>query len=176
VPRRHGDVAEQAEAHRPGPLGVMARRSQDGEAGPLSAREQRLGERAGPAGRVQRGLPRALGRRRVEVEGAGAGARLADGLHVLGRMDRQQLVLPHRWRLAPLEAEPVAPLELGPDGVQAVDALRVAEARLVQQRGRMAQEQGHARRYRTCARWLTPRHCASTSPSSAPGRPACMRR
>jgi hypothetical protein len=56
-----------------------------------------------------------------------------------------------RWRLAALEAEPVAPLKLGLDRADAVGSLGMAVAGVVLERRRVAEEDGHGRRYGTGA-------------------------
>src|ERR687893_186497 len=105
-----------------------------------------------------------------------ATARLAHGIDMLARVNRQELVLPDLRRLTTLESKPAASLELGLHRVHAVDPFGVAHAGLVQQRRGMAQNHGHGRRYGTGARpWIasTPSPSAPTSPSSAPAPPAC---
>ena len=67
VGRSDGDVVEQAEAHRPVALGVVARRPQAAE-GEAALGQQSFGGVHGSAGRVRRGLPGARTGDRVEVD------------------------------------------------------------------------------------------------------------
>ncbi len=132
-------------------LGVMAGWAQGGEPHPLAAGQERLRQRARPAGRVQRGVPGAGAQRGVEIELATAGAQLAHRLHVLRRMHPQELLHLRGRGLPRLEPHPV-PLRQGAlHGLDALRALGVAVTRVVLERGGMSKEDRHSRRYRTDA-------------------------
>jgi hypothetical protein len=72
---------------------VVTRRAKRREPGALAARQQRVDQRARPAGGAERRLERPLAQRRVEVERALARAQLAYGLDVRPRVDGEELLL-----------------------------------------------------------------------------------
>ena len=163
-------------------------------------REQRLHQRAGAAGGAQRRLERTGARGGVEVEGGAARAHLPDELDVLGRMHAQELLLARTRGVARLPAQrrlsrstrlgrvrttdlprstrlgrvrttkhPTG-FELGLDRAYPVRALGVAGTGVVIERGGMAKEERHGRRYGTCAPWRS--RSAPMSQSWAPAPPA----
>jgi hypothetical protein len=122
----HGDAVEQAEAHRAGPLRVVAGRAEGAEREPGLPAEQRLRRPGGSTGGVERRLPRALGGERVRVDHPAA--LHAERLHrvqVVELVDPQELLAPRGGRRDPLQAEPAASLELRLDRAQAARVLGV---------------------------------------------------
>jgi hypothetical protein len=137
------DVVEQAEAHRAIGLSVMARGPQaaEGEAGLVI--QQPVGGHDCAAGRVQGRVPGTLTRHGVQVDQATTGGGEAlDPIHVLRRVDAEQLLALRRRRLDPLEAEPVAVGERLLDRREPPGVLGMA-TRLVAKGAPMADVQPH---------------------------------
>ena len=86
-PRRHGDVVEEAEAHRPVGQGMVARRPPEGEAAALDRLDRRSGRKA-----RQLVARRRANRVRIEIAGASARGDGCDGLDVVALVTGGQLV------------------------------------------------------------------------------------
>jgi hypothetical protein len=135
------DVVEEAEPHRPSRVGVMTGRAVDRRAGRDLAAGQRVGQRRGPAGRVQRRLPGAGRGDGVDVDHAAAlRAEALDAIHVQRVVHRLERLAGGRGRLAHVPAEPVARGEGLLDRDDARGALRM-RAGVVLERGRVAQQE-----------------------------------
>ena len=121
VARGDGHVREQAEAHRARGLGVVAGRAQRGEAHALAAAEERLGQRAGAAGGVQRRVPGAGAERGVEIERRRrARSARAPPPRARAGAPRSSCSISAAGRLAPLVAQPVALRQGALDGLDAL--------------------------------------------------------
>jgi hypothetical protein len=103
-----GGVVEEAEAHRPRTLGVVAGRAQAAEGEPVGPAEQPLRGLGGSAGGVQGGLVGTCGCDRVEIDRTPARRReRLDRGDVLGRVDSLELLGGRGRCLDALGAEPV---------------------------------------------------------------------
>jgi hypothetical protein len=121
---RHGDVGEEAEAHRPIGLGVVARRPQGGDTQPRPVAEQRVDKGDGSTGAAQRRLPGPGHGDRVGVDApATAGGQLLQSRHERLRVHRQQLLAGGGRRVDRRAAEPVVPAHLGLERADAGGAL-----------------------------------------------------
>ena len=149
------------------------------EADPLAAAQQRLDERAGAAGGVQRRVPRARAQRRVGVERAAARAQLAHRLDVLARVHAPELLqlrarAPRGARSRASRARP----RLCLDRADAVGALGVAEPVSCSSEDGWRKWSGTRAGTVPTPRGRPPpkRSCGPTSPWWAPAPPACSRR
>ena len=130
VRRRHGNVVEQAEAHRTVPFGVMARRAHHHERPRARAPVQHVidcGNRR--ARRQPRHVVRVGRRERVRVQCDGAPCRFPDQPDVLAIVNPTEIFVGCRPRL---DHGASAPAELGGDDLhdlRALDPLRVARRR-----------------------------------------------
>ncbi len=145
-----GGVVEQAEAHRPVRLGVVAGRAQAAEDEVLLAGQQRTGALGGGPGRVQRRLPRLANDDGVEIDRTASGrTELLDRVDVLGAVDPGQPGSLRRRRLGPPKRRPTGLLEGGLDGCDPAAVLRM-RARVVAKRRRMVEIKTHRLRIRYC--------------------------
>ena len=157
---RHGDVVEQAEAHRALALGVMAGGPDPAEADLGLAGEQRADHLTAAPAACRAASIRGLARRKVSGSIAPPRrAQLADGAHVALGVDELELRLARRRRLAALPAQPVP---LGRARARASPGARACRdgpartAGIVGQARRVAVEQG-AHRALTWRRIWIPR-------------------
>ena len=124
VPRRDRGVVEEAEAHCPVALGVMAGRTQAAERRGRLGREQELGSRGGTAGCSRSGLERIGCRHRVHVDHAPATrAEGFDRVDVSRVVNASELLARRRRRLEALEPEPASVVERGLDRDEAAGVL-----------------------------------------------------
>ena len=149
VARRDGDIVEQAEAHRPRRLGVMAGRA-DGDKGIRCLLVHHFVHRQhAAADAAQRRLEAARRHRGVGVElhQAFLGRGVADRLHVFHRMHQRDGLERRARRLDARQRLEALVLKRLLDGTQPVGALGMAERRLVIEAGGMGDEQrGHGGR------------------------------
>ena len=135
-----GDVVEQAEAHRPTALGVVARRAHGTEGGPALLAHDEVGGQHDRAGRVEGGRQRMGVHRRVGVEEVqpGRGTLRLDRRDVVALVNAGDLLVRGRLRrvVAQVGVEPGADQPV-PDRVQPVRALGVVRPHVVQQERRM---------------------------------------
>jgi hypothetical protein len=141
VGRRYGDVVEEAEPHGPPSLGVVARRTHQGEgASRISGghgrdridRCARGQERRGHASRRDRG---------VQVQGRRSPAQLLDPIHVGRLMDALDRLARRRLRDRPPDPGHGRASQRRDDGPQAVRPLRVIRPRIMAQHGLIDQQQ-----------------------------------
>ena len=149
IARRDGGIVEQAEAHRPRDLGVMAGRARRDEGIRRLLRHHFVDGVHRAARRAQRRLE-AAGRHRgvgVEPHHAFLGRRLADLQDVFHRMAERDGLERRRRRLDAHQRVEFFGRKRARNGAQPVGPLRMAERREMVETGRMGDEQsGHRNR------------------------------
>jgi len=136
VPDPDGDVVEEAESHRGGALGVVARRTHAAERRRRLAGEHQVGRQHDGARRAQGGDggERVHVRVRVHVDVAFQRRRAERLLHMLGRVGPRELRLRRQRRLVHAHVvEQAAKEQPVMDGGQPRRRLRMARAHLVSQ-------------------------------------------